>query len=68
MFDFGLDDRGEVVLKDTGEETEEIIAKECYPELETRSGVPGDTHHFKPLNPAGVRRKWGAGWQKRPDC
>ena len=32
--DFGLDDRGEIVLKETGEETEEIIAKECYPELE----------------------------------
>jgi hypothetical protein len=34
MFHFGLDDRGEIVLKETGAETEEIIAKECYPELE----------------------------------
>ena len=34
-FDFGLDDRGAVVLKGTGEETEEIVARECYPELKT---------------------------------
>jgi hypothetical protein len=39
--DFGLDDRGEIVLKETGEETEEIIAKECYPELEAVFAVPG---------------------------
>jgi hypothetical protein len=38
---FGLDDRGEIVLKETGEETEEIIAKECYPELEAVFAVPG---------------------------
>ena len=42
MFNFGLDDRGEVVLKDTGEETEEIIAKECYPELEAVIAAVGD--------------------------
>lgn len=32
--DFHLNDRGEIELDEFGEETEEIISKKCYPELE----------------------------------
>jgi hypothetical protein len=35
MFNFSLDDEGQIVLDQVGERTEEWIAELCYPELET---------------------------------
>ena len=34
MFDFRLNDRGEIDLAGIGEATEEFVREECYPELE----------------------------------
>jgi len=51
MFDFGLDDRGEIVFNTTGEETREIIRKVCYPELDAVFAVLGD-----PETPEGKRQ------------
>lgn len=34
MFDFRLDDEGEIVLADIGEATQDHVMRTCYPELE----------------------------------